>query len=31
MLDCVGVACPPSGTVFHVMLGDIRKHVFLRQ
>ena len=24
-------ACPPSGTVFHVMLGDIRKHVFLRQ
>ena len=24
-------ACPLSGTVFHVMLGDIRKHVFLRQ
>ena len=24
-------ACPPSGTVLHVMLEDIRKHVFLRQ
>ena len=24
-------ACPPSGTVFHVMQGHIRKHVFLRQ
>ena len=24
-------ACPPSGTVFHVMLGHNRKHMFLRQ